>query len=34
MEKYIVDKKNGLEFELIGDYYYPTGRRILFTQRY
>ena len=34
MEKNIVDEKNDLEYELIGDYYYPTGRRILFTQRY
>lgn len=28
MEKYIVDEKNGFEYKLIGDYYYPTGRRM------
>lgn len=28
MEKYIVDAKNGFEYELVGDYYYPTGRRM------
>lgn len=28
MEKYIIDERNGLEYELKGDYYYPTGRRI------
>ena len=28
MERFIIDEKNGLEYELIGDYYYPTGRRI------
>ncbi len=28
MTKYIVDEKNGFEYELIGGYYYPTGRRM------
>ena len=28
MEKYIIDERNGLEYELIGDFYYPTGRRM------
>ena len=23
MEKYITDEKTGLEYELVGDYYYP-----------
>ena len=26
MEKYIVDERTGWEYELQGDYYYPTGR--------
>ena len=26
MEKYIIDKRNDLEYELKGAYYYPTGR--------
>ena len=26
MEKYIIDKKTGLEYELKDDIYYPTGR--------
>ena len=25
MEKYIVDKRNGLEYELVGDYYIVAG---------
>jgi hypothetical protein len=29
MEKYIIDERNGLEYELKGDYYYPTGRRMI-----
>ena len=29
LEKYIIDEQNGFEYELIGDYYYPTGRRIV-----
>ena len=28
MDKYIIDEKNGFEYELIGDYYYLTGRRM------
>lgn len=28
MEKFIIDEKNGFEYELIGDHYYPTGRRM------
>ena len=28
MKKHIIDEKNGFEYELIGDYYYPTGRRM------
>lgn len=26
MEKHIIDKRTGWEYELHGDYYYPTGR--------
>lgn len=26
MEKYIIDERAGWEYELKGDYYYPTGR--------
>ena len=29
LEKCIIDERNGFEYELIGDYYYPTGRRIV-----
>ena len=29
MDKYIIDERNGFEYELKGDYYYPTGRRII-----
>ena len=29
MNKYIIDERNGFEYELKGDYYYPTGRRIV-----
>ena len=29
MEQYIIDERNGFEYELIGDYYYPTGRRLI-----
>ena len=28
MEWFIIDEKNGFKYELIGDYYYPTGRRM------
>ena len=28
MEKTIIDERTGLEYELQGDYYYPTGRVI------
>lgn len=28
MEKYIIDEKNGFEYKLIGNHYYPTGRRM------
>lgn len=27
MEKYIIDEHTGWEYELIGEQYYPTGRR-------
>ena len=26
MEKTIIDERNGWEYELNGDFYYPTGR--------
>ncbi len=26
MEKYIIDERNGFEYEQEGDHYYPTGR--------
>ena len=26
MEKYIIDERTGWEYELKGEYYYPTGR--------
>ena len=29
LEKCIIDERNGFEYKLIGDYYYPTGRRIV-----
>ena len=29
MEKYVIDERTGLEYELKGDYYYPTGRRMI-----
>ena len=29
MEKIMIDERNGFEYELIGDYYYPTGRRMI-----
>ena len=29
MKKNIIDDRNGFEYELKGDYYYPTGRRII-----
>ncbi len=29
MEKYVIDERNGLEYELKGYYYYPTGRRMI-----
>ena len=29
MEKFIIDERNGWEYELKGEQYYPTGRRII-----
>lgn len=29
MDTLIIDERNGFEYELKGDYYYPTGRRII-----
>ena len=29
MDKYIIDEINGFEYELKGEQYYPTGRRII-----
>ena len=29
MEKIMIDERNCFEYELIGDYYYPTGRRMI-----
>ena len=29
MEKFIIDERNGWEYELKGEQYYPTGRRIV-----
>ena len=28
MEKYVIDERNGFEYELKGEQYYPTGRRM------
>ena len=29
MGHYIIDDRSGFEYELIGDYYFPTGRRMI-----